>query len=108
MRSSKWTRRRTTSPLGGSSTAGNRAPRRWGASSAVTFLRRPGTTGSITASKSFSSPTTTIGLGLLFGAPVLLLPFKMKRGWVTLRAEEVEEGPFGVHYPAPVKYLAPL
>jgi len=40
--------------------------------------------------------------------PGPLLPYKMKRGWVRPRAEEVEEGPFGVHYPAPVKYLAPL
>ncbi len=32
-----------------------------------------------------------------------------ERGWGTPRAEEAnKEGPFGVHHPAPVKYLAPL
>src|SRR5215210_1296752 len=44
-RSSKSTRRRTTSPLEGFSTAGNQEPKRWEASSAATFLGRPGDTG---------------------------------------------------------------
>src|SRR5215207_1915897 len=87
MRSSKWTRRRTTSHLGGSSTAGNRAPKRWGASSAVTFLRRPGTTGSITASTRASLHQLLLsGRGILRGPEGYPGPFLFPERFVQFAA----------------------
>src|SRR5215218_9171374 len=63
-RSSRSTRRRTTSHLAGSYTAGNRERKRWEASSVATSPARLGDTGPTTGSRSFSSPTTaTIGSG---------------------------------------------
>ena len=64
-RSSKSTRRRTTSPLEVFSTAGSQEPKRWEASSAATSLGRLDDTGPTSASRRFSSPTTTIGPGSL-------------------------------------------
>src|SRR5215218_9756000 len=74
-RSSKSTRRRTTSPLEDFSTAGSQEQKRWEASSAATSLGRLGDTGPTSASRSFSSQTTTIGPGFLGALAAPLCPY---------------------------------
>src|SRR5215211_7045958 len=73
-RSSRSTIRRTTSPPADSSTAGSQEPKKWEASSAATSLGRLGDTGPTSASRGFSSPTTTIGPGYLGALAVCCAP----------------------------------
>src|SRR5215211_778257 len=69
--------RGTTSPLGVFSTAGSQEPKRWEASSAATSLGRLGDTGPASTSRSFSSPTTTIGPGSYRGASRSVVPLRL-------------------------------